>query len=378
MDSGHSNRVRQDGFSLTEILVAMLIAMIAMLAISSVLVSNDRFQRSTIGTSDAQTTGSLALYTIERDARMAGFGMVNSNVLGCSPIQYYYKAGGGNCGSACYSAPANDGSDPDNPPLPAMQFVPIVIEDGAAGAPDAITIAYANPTGRVIPGVLKETMPQPSSELKLEEVTGFNVNDLVVVYEAGAGCTLMQVTQVQAASAQMLQHNPGNSAPYNPVGGTSLFPAYNKGALVFSLGQPEVRRYDIANNQLRVVDYFTYASASSIPTFNSMAQILFEQIVDMQAQYGKDTNNDGQVDTWDNVTPAAGSTDWLQILAIRVGLLSRSKDFERQEGGVCTATTELPGWTAGNFAVPGGVPSCYKYRVFETTIPLRNMIWRES
>ena len=366
-------RTRQAGFSLVEILVAMVIALIAMLAISSVLISNDRFQRSTIGTSDAQTTGSLALYTIERDARMAGYGLVNSTALGCSPIQYYYNAGGGNCGASCYSKPVNAAST-----LPDLQFVPIVIEDGVAGAPDAITIAYANPTGRVIPGVLKETMPQPSSELKLEEVTGFNANDLVVVYEAGTGCSLMQVTQVQAASAQMLQHNPGNSAPYNPVGGTSLFPAYSKGALVFSLGQPAIKRYDIANTQLRVIEYFSYASASSIPTFSATAQILYEQVVDLQAEYGKDTNDDGQVDTWNNVTPAVGSPDWLQILSIRIGLLVRSKDWERQEGGVCTATTALPSWTAGNFAVPGGVPSCYKYRVFETTIPLRNMIWRES
>jgi len=25
--------------------------------------------------------------------------------------------------------------------------------------------------------------------------------------------------------------------------------------------------------------------------------------------------------------------------------------------------------------VPGGVPSCYKHRVFETVVPLRNAIW---
>jgi large subunit ribosomal protein L9 len=34
--------------------------------------------------------------------------------------------------------------------------------------------------------------------------------------------------------------------------------------------------------------------------------------------------------------------------------------------------------TAGGvsvFTLPDGLPSCYKYRVFETVIPLRNMIW---
>ena len=28
--------------------------------------------------------------------------------------------------------------------------------------------------------------------------------------------------------------------------------------------------------------------------------------------------------------------------------------------------------------VAGVLPSCYKYRVFETIIPLRNMIWRPA
>jgi hypothetical protein len=28
------------------------------------------------------------------------------------------------------------------------------------------------------------------------------------------------------------------------------------------------------------------------------------------------------------------------------------------------------------FDAPGALPSCYKYRVFETVIPLRNMLWR--
>lgn len=361
------------GFSLAELLISMALALIALLVIGSVIVINERFQHSTIGTSDAQTTGALALYTLERDARMAGYGLTNSNALGCSPIQYYYSAGGSNCGAACYSKPANPASL-----LPDLQFVPVVIEDGIAGAPDAITFAFANPSARIIPGVIKEDMPQPSAELKLEEITGFNTNDLVIVYQAGVGCVLMQITQVQGAAAQKLQHNSGNSAPYNPVGGGSLFPAFSKGALVFNMGKPTTRRYDVVNNQLRLIEYFSYTSAAAIPTFNTNAEVLYDQVVDLQAEYGKDTNNDQIVDTWDNVTPIPGSADWLQILAVRVGILTRSKDQERPEGGACNATTVLPAWAGGNFALAGGVPSCFKFRVFETVVPLRNMIWRES
>lgn len=368
-----STKRRAGGFSLPELLVSMALALIALLVIGSVVLTNDRFQRATIGTSDAQTTGSLALYAIERDARMAGYGLANSNALGCSPIQYYYSAGGAGCGAECYSRPANAASA-----LPDLGFAPVVIENGAAGAPDAVTFAFANPRGRVIPGTLKEDMTQPSADLRMEEITGFAANELIVAFQPGVGCALMQVTQVQGAAAQRLLHDSGGGAPYNPDAGSSLFPAFTKGALVFNMGRPIVRRYDVANTQLRIIDYFSYASATALPTFNTSAEILYDQIVDLQAEYGKDTDNDQVVDTWDNVTPAPGSPDWLQILAIRVGVLARSKDEARPEGGACRATTVLPAWEGGDFALPGGVPSCFKYRVFETVIPLRNMIWRES
>jgi len=363
----------QQGFTITELMVAVVISLITMLAIAAVMTVNDRIHRSTAGTSDAQTTGALALFTLERDARMAGFGIVNSNSMGCSPIQYYFKSGGGNCGVECYSQPVNAASV-----FPALSFAPIVIEDGAGNTPDALTFTYANPSQRIIPGVLDETMPSPSAELKLDDVTGFAENDMVIVHTPGTNsCALMQVTQVQGASSQKLQHNSGNSAPWNPVGGGSLFPAYQKGALVYNMGRPIVRRYDVNSNNLRLTEYFTYVTPTSIPGFSADPFILYEQIVDLQAQYGKDTNGDGVVETWDNVTPA-NAAGWTQVLSVRIGLLVRSKDEEREVEGACEATTVQPTWAGGDLTVPGGIPSCFKYRVFETTVPLRNMIWRET
>jgi type IV pilus assembly protein PilW len=68
-------------------------------------------------------------------------------------------------------------------------------------------------------------------------------------------------------------------------------------------------------------------------------------------------------------------------------VLARSGNYERPEvaGGACEATTTAPQWgDAGalqdfpTMLVAGALPSCYKYRVFETIIPLRNMIWRPA
>ena len=73
------------------------------------------------------------------------------------------------------------------------------------------------------------------------------------------------------------------------------------------------------------------------------------------------------------------------------GILSELKKRQHYEkpstaGGPCEATTAAnrPAWggTANlpfpTFDAPGALPSCYKYRVFETVVPLRNMLWRSE
>jgi type IV pilus assembly protein PilW len=98
--------------------------------------------------------------------------------------------------------------------------------------------------------------------------------------------------------------------------------------------------------------------------------------------------DDKIVDTYDTTTPTTAAV-WQQVYAVRVAVLARSQNYEQPNAaGVCQATTvtNQPRWgrtaaaPAGTgFATlqaVGALPSCYKYRVFETIVPLRNMIWR--
>jgi type IV pilus assembly protein PilW len=193
---------------------------------------------------------------------------------------------------------------------------------------------------------------------------------------------LYQITQVQAASAH-LQHNPGVSAPWNPAGGGSLLPKFQAGALVFNLGTPTWRTYSVntVSNayQLQVAEVLGLV-AGGVPM-----QIV-DDIVDLQAEYGKNTDNDPNniVDAW-NPTMPANAAEWQQVVAIRLAVLARSGNYERPEnlGDPCSATTAVPTWSGSGTAssvltVPGGLPSCYKYRVFETVVPIRNLIWRPA
>ena len=371
---------RERGMSLIELMVGMLIGLIGIVIITHLYVTNEQYKRSTTGSGTAQVNGAIALYTLERDVRMAGYGVNHSGALGCSttvpggsPVQYYH---------------ANEGYS--NPPLatgtlPPLILAPVVITS-AAGSPDVVTLLYSSDAERALPGTLSESMPSPSAEFKMDGIAGFEVGNMVVVSQ-GSTCMLTQITTVQTSASQ-LQHNPGVTAPFNPPGGGSLLPMFTQGALVFNLGNPIWRTYSIDTNpaanayKLQVTDIIGLLAPGSNPSVH-----LVDDIVDLQAQYGRDTNDDGVVETWDTNTPTT-STGWTQVLAVRLAVLTRSGNYERPSvaGGACEATLAIPAWSGytesgamgDRFTIPGGVPSCYKYRVFENTIPLRNMIWRPA
>ena len=85
-----SLRRRMAGLTLLEILVALAIGLIGIVVISQVFIVNESYKRSTTSAGGAQTNGALALFSIERDARMAGWGLSWSSALACSSLQWYY------------------------------------------------------------------------------------------------------------------------------------------------------------------------------------------------------------------------------------------------------------------------------------------------
>ncbi len=72
------------GFSLIEILVALTIGMISTLAIMQLFTLSEGQKRSISGGGDAQTNGALALFSLQRDIRQAGYGASALNLLGCN------------------------------------------------------------------------------------------------------------------------------------------------------------------------------------------------------------------------------------------------------------------------------------------------------
>jgi len=372
------------GLTLLEVMIGMAIGLIGIAIIAQVYLVNENYKRSTTGAGGAQVNGAIALYTMERDLRMAGYGVNSDTALECGQIQYYYNG--------TYSSPPGAPGG-----LMPVVLAPVVIADGGAGVPDSITVLYGSPADRTTQGTLTKAMATAEGDIDLDNPTGFSSvpGDLAIVSQGGV-CTLIQVTNVEM-SALRIQHISGGTAPWNPAPGGS-FTAYAQSAAMFNLGRPTVNTYSINANNLRLLSVFTSTSTTVVPSYNAAPVAIVSDLVDLQAQYGKDNGidngtvvnaggvynaGDGIVDSYDSVTPI-NATDWKQVLSVRLGVMARSQNYEKPEpaGAACTATTTTPTWagsgpgSTANFNVPGGLPSCYKYLVFETVVPLRNMLWR--
>jgi type IV pilus assembly protein PilW len=367
---------RDRGFSLVELMVGVAVGLIGIAIITHLYLQNEKYKRSTTAAGGAQVNGAIALYTLEREIRASGYGVNHNDALsctcagaGCSPVKYFY----------------NGVAAPTAPLLPFMS-APVIITS-VAGSPDAIYVLSSTDEEGAAPIPLEAATAEA---LVLDGSTaGFTDGAANFVLMAQAGnCVMARVTNVVTGTRTLRVAAAGS--PWNNGAGTAVA-ALTKGANVFNLGvNPVSRTYSVltTNNayKLQVTDWITYIEGGA----NHTVQII-DDIVDVQAEYGHDANGDGAIAAteWTATSPTTPA-DWQRLLAVRVGVLARAGNYERPEvpGGPCTATTDKPTWAgsidpvtalekAGSaFTVPGGLPSCYKYRVFETTVPLRNMSGR--
>jgi type IV pilus assembly protein PilW len=338
-------RITHKGFSLIEIMVGMTIGLIGMIVITQVYSASEANRLTTTSGGDAQQSGALGLQTIEREVRMAGYGINVKGFLGC------------NVRAHTEGPPAQDFN---------FSFVPVLITQGVGNLPDSITVTYSNNSMISSPASITQDMPAPTSVYKVNNRYGFTEGDLIIAAEAGKDCTLAQVTNVPGAPGQAdnVLHNSGNytnaqgvnvPAQYNKAGGLGI--SYTTKAKLYNIGPlPVNNTYFIQNNVLQINSSF------------GVDESIADGIVDMQAEYGVDTNADGIVDLYDV------AADPNTVLSVRLGLIARSS--KREPG--CNITTVVPTWLGGSFnnITADANWQCYRYRVYQTNIVIRNMLWK--
>lgn len=348
------SRSPQSGFSLIELLVGLVIGLLVTLVIMQVFSVFEGQKRTTTGASDAQTSGSIALYTITRDAQSAGFGLMSGNTTSailCTTLNF------GTTGIA--------------------DIAPVTITDGGAGS-DSIVIRSANsPMG----GMLADILNAPaagSSVVPVSNNLGCRKGGLAVVVN-GLTCDFTEVTGPESIAIP-----PAGPMIYNSVTLRDIPAGLGSGRTKLAcLGNWSETTYSV--NTANVYPYLERNGSPNMP-----------DIVNLQAQYGvSNACSSNQINQWVNAsdpawTPvalAASINDRNRIKAIRVAVVARNG---LQERDILTTACKTAKGTVNNgpcawddSSVPNAAPAInlspgweyYRYRVFESIIPLRNPIW---
>ncbi len=358
-------RFCQHGFTMVELMVGMLIGLLAVIVITQVMLIAEGQKRTTTGGSDAQVNGALALYAIQRDVEMAGYGIASSpNAIGC-PISARFN-GAAPTGFATRLAPVLITKEADRP---------------AGSVGDAIRVLASSKTTFSVPTrVVPPAYAVGGLAFPVTASLGIKKDDLALAaIDSTQPCWVFQAS-ADPTSESVPRTN--NDAAWNFTGKPDI--AYPDGSVLINLGTLVDNSYQIVGNLLQQ-ESFDLSAPNSRPTRDVQPDI-----VNMRALYGKDTVNatPAVVNLWDDVTPV-NNAQWLQVIAIRVVVVARSDQFEKED-----VTPANLRWDVGTTPPTTGATACgasecltlkvdhladwkrYRYKQFETVIPLRNMLWK--
>jgi type IV pilus assembly protein PilW len=387
--------MKQKGMTLVELMVAMTIGLGITLAISSVLIASENHKRITTSTNDAQQTGTYGYYALDKALRGAGSSIAGSayptdvGVLGC-----HLNVGNVNA------------TFPHLAPFPApfgnfllgapggLNVAPVLIGKAQSqdGKSDVIMIMSGSGSAG---GVSRQiTGGGNATTATLDNIVGFANNDLVLVSQSGVpDCLLEEVLTVTPPTPTLTLG--GNYYVATATSTSMATLAANTASYVTPLGNADANNvqfmlFGVDNNRT----LFSYDLLQN-PVGGAGAQAIADGIVQMNAIYGVDTTGNGTQDEWDgpagnwDINTVMGSPlKMKQIVSVRVALVVRGEYYDTKRDpltgnpvAVSPATlTYFNGLVDHSGASLKGTIALnpteqqFRYRVFEFTVPLRNML----
>ncbi len=347
------------GFSLIEVLVGLAIGLLGMLVMMQVFSLAEQGKRVTGGGNDAQTTGAISLYSILRDVRQAGYGITNIRLIGCNVTL------------------------PNGVLLNAMAPVTINHASVPAGDANTDTILVFSGNGNNSPQgdtITSQPVAAPYVYPRAYAVaspTSFAVGDQVIAQVSNLGQFTTPFTVCNVTMEPILTQ-PLNT-PFVTVA-TGLANA-SRGYLYNMGANPRIVAYAVRNSILTECNFMANdCTAANRVTDTSVWAPIADSVVSLRAVYGRDatpTAMDAILDTYDPTTPpgsvAGTACGFSRILTVRLALVTRNNTFEKT-----AVTSAAPTWNSSTIApiVLSGLDEWthYRYKLFQTEIPLRNLI----
>lgn len=374
---------RRSGFSLIEMMVAITISSIILIALVVIFMGNRATYQSDEGIARMQESARFAMEFLTRDIRMAGYAGCLTNRE--DPMIVNYLAGGrdprsdlvngiwgfeyaGTSPGNTYNMPAFYPNVPtaggtgewspalDGTLLPANQVVP---------GTDVLALSFAGNPGDAPPRLAPPfrdaasfTVTQPNN-IRSSQILMVTDCKRVAVFQA------TNVTNIGGGRTNIVHARAGNVTPGNrcAVWGSPQCPVQNE----FDDGS-EIMAY-------RTVVYYVGVGTGGRPalfqrhfdTGSPQDLELVEGVESMQILYGIDTDGD-PFRTADRYATATGVTDWSRVVSARVDLLVATSNVE----GAAEQTTDTREYTLAEATFrPSGGDRLRRW-VFNTTVRLRN------
>ena len=366
---GQLQRPSQAGFSIIEILVGVAIGMASMLVIYQLYGVSEKQRRTVSAVTDAQTAGALALFSIERDIRSAGLGFaaMEARHLGCS-VQ------------------ANNNGRAFTFPLVPVR---IAASEGrtqlwvlSGSTANMVSVSRYEASAHGVLSMEKSNAGLHAGDVAVGTSDSDNRDCLMMEITAGAGSTV--ATDTGSTTYPSNRVSQGTGSYTNFYTGSAVAPRFNHGGrrnmldggmtslgegALYNLGpDPQLHVWSLKGQELVYYNHLNETSTGSVAVAHD--------VLSFQAEYGYDLNGDGQIagsDQW--TTTLSGGWTWDRVLAVRLAVLVRSSQYERDE-----VTQDPPRWANGSkqFEMTGDDWKHYRYRVYESLIPLRNTLWGQQ
>jgi type IV pilus assembly protein PilW len=347
-----ARRSRLRAASLVDAMVGLAVAMLALVIVYHAFVATDALRRNAAAAADAHGSAAFALFTLAAQITGAGAGWASAaRWLDTCPVIADVAT--------------------------TLRPVAVLItEGGGASRPDSLVVRQTFARRLALPAAVAAAA-DAGTHVRAQSPDGFMAGDRIVAVTRTGNCVTTEVSAVAAPSAGIVDVTHTGVAIDLPITTVllDLGAASRASTLRFDLVSEALRSQDVANGD------------APVP--------LTSNVVNLKFQYGIDSDGDGALDTWARADAASSwSPEALlaapratleRIKAIRVGIIVRAEridrtlardfhwvlfDCEQDDKAAC------PGRLEGT--IPGSATGSYRYRVLETVIPLRNVMWNRS